>query len=453
MPKMKKLIIFLLVSAGFFLSLTVQIFAENDASIMKQRRDVLNYGLNSEVLELVKELYLERNTDFLPELKTIFEQSQNVEIRQNVLSLFLELKNKALLKPCESMLSDSKDQTNSLLLTAVSYLTELKDEASIPIFAKLLTNSNKILAQASIRALGQLKAIKETQTLIDFLKNPDTDDNFKPDIYWALGEMKAVSAVDVLTKAYDSAASDPLTQQIIVESLGKIGDPSSWSRIEQAFESTTTSLKSKALQAMIAYEPKHPRVKELVGAGLRDSQVPVRLAAAAVEEKIKDPEWQDLLTYRIKNDPSSAVRVACAKALSSLPDNLWQPTFLHLLEDRNADFETWRIVLDLSLKKKIPGALEALKALILRENKDQIDNYTPTLALQLLSHREQRNRELYGLLLLNNKASTRMMALRAISADGDKEYVPTLQNIAKNDDDGAVRELASSILKSWKVAH
>lgn len=420
-------------------------------SLTQHRLDILNYGLNSEVLDLVKDLNEEHNAQFLPQLKTLFEQSQNFEIRQNILNLFLDLKNKSLFEDCQNLLKNSDQIPNSLLLTAVSYLTQLNDEKSTPIFVTLLKSTNKTLMVSAIRALGSLKAKKELPALLDLLKSPDTDDNIKPDIYWALGEIGDPRAVEALDGAYDDSGSDPLTQQVVVKSLGKIGDPRSWGRIEKAFQSNITSLKAAALEAMMSYSKTHSQVSQYIEAGLRDSQVPIRLAAAAGEAKLKDVRWKNLLIYRLKHDPDPKVRAACAKALVELPSADWQPVFLQILEDSSADFVSWKTVLDISLGKRFAGLDAALEKVIHSENQSQLDTYSPLVAQALLAHQDSTNRTLYALLLLNNKASTRMLALRGFASLKDKSEASIIKKVANTDTDAMVVDLAKSILKSWGI--
>ncbi|NNM55244.1 MAG: HEAT repeat domain-containing protein [Spirochaetales bacterium] len=420
-------------------------------SLTQHRLNILEYGLNSEVLDLVKQLNEEQNRQFLPQLKTVFEQSQNFEIRQNILNLFLDLKDKTLFEDCQNLLKAPEQIPNSLLLTAVSYLTQLDDQKSTPIFVGLIKNKNKTLMVAAIRALGTLKAKKELPQLLALLKDTNTDDNVKPDIYWALGKIGDPRAVEALNGAFDDSDSDPLTQQVVVKSLGEIGDPRSWSRIEKAFQSNTTSLKAAAIEAMGSYVKTHPAVSTYIEAGLRDSQAPIRLAAAAGEAKLKDVRWKNLLVYRLKHDPDPRVRAACAKALVELPSSDWQPVFLQILDDSSADFVAWKTVLDISLGKRFHGLDAALEKIIHKENQSQLDTYSPLVAQALLAHQSVDNRLLYGLLLLNSKASTRMLALRGFASLKDKNEASVIKKVANTDNDAMVRDLAKSILKSWSI--
>jgi HEAT repeat protein len=416
-----------------------------DATTKEERTAVLKYGIETEVLDVVKALRQEKNPDFKDLLLDAFDHARTDELKEALVLYFLDLKDPSLEDRALQIVSNPDKKANSVLLNAVSYLTEIKSSKAPEVFAAQMTGKNKVLALACIRSLGTLGATDRVDDLIKLYQDAETDPNYKPDLIWTFGTMKATKAVDMLLKEYDDNESQPLLRKVLLEAFGKIGDDRAWDRIQEALASTNTDLRAAAVATLPSFRGKGDQISLLTSA-LRDPQVAVRQAAAEAAKTLKAGDLKDLLTYRVKKDPEPRVRVAALRALSAYDDGA--ATVLGFLGDRKADPTVWTEAMKLSLDQKYPGTFDVLKKLMEEENKDKKGVLAPAVAVAILPQRESF-RALLGLVLVNDQANARATALRAVAAGKFTEYEGILRSMEAKDPDPGVKQQAASILKEW----
>jgi HEAT repeat protein len=413
-------------------------------TVHDDRLSVLKYGIESEELEVVRALRQENNREFQDQLKETYTAARSDELKQQILLLFSDLKDGGLE---DQVLPDLGDTTksNGVLLTIIGYLADLKSTKAVEPLMAQTTASNKVIAAASIRALGKLAALDKAEDLIKFYKDGETDPNLKPDLIWAFGEMKAETSVDLLSQEYDDNDSQPLLRKIILEALGKIGGDKAWAVVSKALNDSNGDVRSAAVAAMGSFGGKGDTVAILTSA-LRDSQPGVRLAGAQAAKTLKDPGLKDLLQYRMKKDPDAKVRTASLQAVAAYDDG--PSAVLAVLSDHQADVSVWRDALNLALEKNYPGTAETLRKVLENDSKDKLGVYGPIVAAALLAKRDSY-RDLFGQELNSDKPAVRGAALRAIGLGKYTEYTDKLKILAELDTDPGVKAQADAILKEW----
>lgn len=443
---MRLFVLFTVLLFGALPSLT----AETTTSLEEDRRQTLKYGIDPDLIELMGALKQEKNTQFLPELKQVFHQTKNPALQEQIVLFFLDLKQTGLEEEAVNLLAAPDSKGNSLLLSTVSYLTEMKALSSKDRFVTLMDDKNKTLALAAIRALGKLGATDQAQKLVEKLQAPDTDPDFKPDLIWSLGEMKAAEAADALIKEYDASDSSPFNRQSLLEAYGKIADPKFWPQIEKALVDPNVLVRSKAYSCLAGY-PNQEGVLNYLNTGLKDAQPQVRQAAAESAGALKLESLKDLLVYRIRKDPEPKVRTAALKALVQYDQAVWKDALYDILLDKKTDPGLWKETVTLMMDKKPAGLKDVLLKVLERDGKDKLAVTVPQMSALFLGQKETDYKDLYSKLLQSANPMARSFILRAINAQGLKEMSDQLKTMALKDEDPTVKALASSILRGWGV--
>jgi len=335
-----------------FLVLVFSTCALGAQSSQDERVAVLKYGIESEVLDLVRNLRQEKNLEYRDVLIGTFATVRTDDLKEAILLLFSETKDNGLQETAAQVLASPDKKSNSLLLNCLSYLTELKYGGVTDTLVTLTQDKNKVLALGAIRALGKLGAQDKAGELIRIYKDAETDPNFKPDLIWALGEMKSSEAVELFLKEYDENESQPLLRRSLLEALGKIGDGQAWDRVELALSDSNTDLRAAAVSVIAAFPGRGDKVA-LLTASLRDSQVAVRQAAAQAAQAAKLSELKELLTYRAKKDPDAKVRTSSLQALAAYDDGA-SAVLVFLGDRKGTDPTVWREALNLALTRQYP---------------------------------------------------------------------------------------------------
>ena len=412
-------------------------------TVHDDRLAVLKYGIESEELEVVRALLQENNGEFQDQLKETYAAARSDELKQQILLLFSQLKDAGLEDQALKDLGDST-KGNNVLLTEVSYLTDLKSQKAADVFAAQMTGTNKVLASASIRALGKLAVTAKADDLMKFYRDAETDPNLKPDLVWALGEMKAVTAVDLLVGEYDDSESQPIFRKLLLEALGKIGGDKAWTTVSSALTDANADVRSAAVAAVGGFPAAD--FTAILTPALRDSQTGVRLAAAQAAKTAKDPALKDLLNYRMRKDPDPKVRTAALQAVAAYDDG--PSAVLALLADRKTDVSVWRDALNLALDQNYPGTADTLKTVLEADAKDKNSGLGQLVANALLAKRDAY-RPLFGQELDSDKPAVRMAAVRAVQLGKYTEYQDKIKTMAANDTDPEVKAQASDLFKEW----
>lgn len=423
-----------------FFVLPVLAFAQN---LHDDRAAVLKFGIESEELDVVRALRTEGNKEFQEQLKDTFAAARSDELKQQILLLFSDFKDGGLEDQALKDLGDAA-KGNTVRLTLITYLSDLKSTRAVDPLLAQTSGSNKVIASASIRALGRLGASDKADDLIKLYRDPDTDPNLKPDLVWALGEMKATGAVELLVQEYDGE-SEPLFRRVVLEALGKIGGDQAWATVSSALTDANADVRSAAIGAVGGFADKADPAAILTPA-LRDAQAGVRIAAAQAALTLKNPGLKELLIYRMKKDPEPKVRTAALQAVAAYDDG--PSIVLGLLADRTSDISVWKDALNLALDKAFSGTADTLRSVLEAEAKDKNGNLGPLIANALLAKRDAY-RGLFGPELASDKPSVRLAALKAISLGKYTEYQDKLKTMAASDPDAAVKAQADTILKEW----
>lgn len=413
-------------------------------SSREDRLAILKYGIESEELDVVRALRQETDGEFNEQLKETYASARSDELKQQILLLFSDLKDNGLEMLALKDLTDTT-KGNNVLLTDISYLSDLKSTQAADPLMTLTTGSNKVMASAAIRALGKLGASDKTDALIQFYKNPDTDPNLKPDLIWTFGELKAETALDLLVQEYGDSDSQPLQRRIILEALGKIGGDKAWTTVSSALTDTNGDVRAAAVGAVGGFPGKGGA--DILTPALRDSTTGVRLAAAQAAELLKDPLLKDLLTYRMKKDPDAKVRTAALKAVAAYDDG--PSAILALLADRKTDISVWRDALNLALDKAYPGTADTLRGVLDADSKDKNGGILSQFVANALLAKRDAYRPLFAQELASDKASVRAAALRAVRLGKYIEYEDKIKTMAASDPDAEVKAQASDLLKDW----
>lgn len=338
-------------------------------SLAKERRDILKYGIDSEIVDVINAIRSEKDDSCNEELKFLLETNKNPEINRAVLEFMREqetdlVKDRAM-EILEQYLEDYDYNTN-LLLSVVSYLSSLEVSEAGPLFYTLLRDNNPVLAGSALRGIGKLKdlsRVEEIQALVEEYQGDESYEDFVANAILVMGDLKYKEAEPWLMDVLDDVDSPSSHRQYAAISLGHIGSPDGFALLKQMYSSSENSqLRSYVLKGISFYDSEE--VAPILLDALRDSFWKIRVAAAEGLAERQYRQAIDILEYKVKKDPQRQVRYGALDALAKMEDREAEDFIVEQFSGERNPFDIRQKALQLMMEGRFSGSIEALKEVL-----------------------------------------------------------------------------------------
>jgi HEAT repeat protein len=441
---MKTLIILILA-----VSLTALIqpagWCQEDRPIIEQWRDVLSYGIDTEVLKVIKSIADSEEQSLNGELTVLFAESLNFEVRKAVLDYFSAQKIRDAEAAATALLTEEQPQDSRVIVACIRYLSAIDSPGLENRLLDYVDHREDQIAETAITALGDVGGEAAGQMLVQRLEDPDYPAEQKPEIILALGKMKYTGAVDALIAIVDNADEERIWRMYAAASLGEIGQPRAVPHLRALFSESDSLIKAYAASALANFNM--GEVEGLLQQGLRDSNVRVRVAAAKGLANEQARSSVDILIYKAKNDPERQVRLQAIEALGVIGT----PQAFGYLQ------ELYRNKIALPVYRE--AAFTALCENALQENLDVFrevveqewgtkDQEVVEFTARKLSTTEAPGLKwFYDRFLDSPNVYVRIYALRGIGRNGLRTLREKVQKVSTDDPYPAARQTALSVLE------
>jgi hypothetical protein len=317
-------------------------------SLEDSRRDVLNFGLEKDIVALVNELKVEENHAYDQEIFSLFDQFDGKTFRETILSYAALSESEGLEGPAAALFDDIDLMENSTLFLALDYLIAVDYRDIIPRLMELIEDENQALAVGSIRAIGRFKAQEQAEALYTFYEEESLEENYTSDLIWAIGELEYQDAREEFAEVLEDDSVSALWRERAAEALGKIGGPEAKEALVRNLATDNVRLGGEILKALSQF-PLTEDIQQEVMAKLRANDPAFRSAALdfVIEQPI--PGAWDIIAYRMDNDPDNKVRNKSLKALEAIDQNRFRGVIRNiLLEKSDKNFLLWKTALTLA---------------------------------------------------------------------------------------------------------
>lgn len=410
-------------------------FAQEEP-LLERSRDILRFGIDSEVIELIDSLEDRGEERLDGELLQRFTESRNRALQTRILEHFEEREVEIAGEAVESILLTQEDLPASFLRTAVRYaarVAELDSPELLARYEEIARDDDLIAASVAIGAIGlhgSDESVELLMTLFDELRG----DDLRGSVVRALGDTGSENAVELLERIVTDPYEDVSLRQYGAESLGKIGAESSLQALLVALSDENSLLRAYATAALGRYDS--PEASEALSQGLRDSFWRVRVAALQGIAERGDAQSIEAVEYKAKRDPESPVRQEAIRTLGRIGSDESLSILReiavgarHPQADRILAVDT---LADLDLGSSLAILTEVIDDEWAVENSRLLD-----ATAQALSQAEHASlAEVYSKLLTHPNFIIRVYAIRGIGRNGLGEFTDQLTTIADENSSG-----------------
>jgi HEAT repeat protein len=312
MNRFASLCLLLLLSIGYGTS----VYSQELETEHKRRLDVLRYGIETQVVELINTLKSEKNEDYTEDLLPIFDSVTSPRLRSAILDYYGQLELDVASSRAAEIIAARDELPDSLVGTAFSYLLGLKSDAAIEHARRILEDEERKYLSAAIKILGVTGTEDDVQILHTLYESSSSDAGVKQEILLAFGKMRAASSFELLASIASSEDAGKIERMYACTALGDLGDSRAVPILIQASVSGDPNIRANAIGALQNYEGND--VDNAILQGLRDQHVVPRAAAVKAAEKKKIQGAIPFLEFRIKSDPERSIKDAAIAALASI---------------------------------------------------------------------------------------------------------------------------------------
>jgi len=305
-----------------FIFAAFSIYAQQNSEA--SRRDIILYGTETEIANLIQALRTEKADYFDDELISLTSTSKNMRILTGVFGFFGEREKSELEERAIKAIEERDEEANETVLGAIDYLGKIKSSASVHVMMDLLGTEEKRYLNPAFRAIGRAassdkKTADETaEFLVDFYNNREPGNDNRSTIIGAIGDTGSSSGVELLVEIASNTDERVPLRIAAISALSRIADPAGLDAVLVCVSTNDPNVRSAAVAALGPFSGES--VDKAILDGFRDSYYRTRIASAQASRDRKLAAAVPYLRFRAERDDVPNVRDEAIRSLGAIAD-------------------------------------------------------------------------------------------------------------------------------------
>jgi HEAT repeat protein len=286
----------------------------------KRRADVIRFGLENEITELVSSIDKD-DVSLTEDLAALFSKTRSPAVRESILALFAKQGNRSLADYALSVLEDPYDAKKTTVSAVFNYAETLHISEAAPAARGMLEREDSVWRSDAIRLLGKVGAPEDARFLIDYLDGEISGDEkqrliIRQEVMTALGSLKAIEVWDRMADIARDENENAFIRATSARALGLMGKGEAIPLLAALYEDQDPLLRAAAVEALGGLSGSE--AESVVAEAFRDTNYKVRLAALGAAERQRYSGVGATILYRARTDPVEAVKWRAFEVLGSL---------------------------------------------------------------------------------------------------------------------------------------
>ncbi|UER67954.1 HEAT repeat domain-containing protein [Borrelia sp. BU AG58] len=361
---------------------------------VNQVRDSISYGLDVQVIEIVKRLKRSGDGEYNSLLENRLQKTFNIDLKVAILDLFLSLKHKGGADVANYILTnyEAMRYPTNLINGAILYLKELGSKDDLKkILVDILENKEGNIVAMAAHYLGELSAIEYSKNIMGVYNKYSGNDGVRSAILIALGKSNAFEYENKIYEISMDSHETPTIKASAIRALSYLVPEKVTENAELYLQGSNNNSNIKIAIIEALSRDVSLKSKEVLQDFLRDSDETLRVRAVNAIKGHGDVSAKEALVYKVRGDPSFKVREASGKALIDMSsgyqeikniileptiENNFKLTMFSYLLDKNKGF-AFLVALDLLKRENInkPSKILTDVAVLLAARKGNFDDF------------------------------------------------------------------------------
>ncbi len=429
--------------------------ASQESSVVDEWRDVLRFGIDSEVEELVETLRDRGDLTLAPELTEILVGPNAARIKLAVVRLFSELDYPPAGEEVLSVLDDYDINPAELTTASLRYLSTVADpvpEPTIEVVREVLDERDRGVVRAALSALGRLGGEREAIFLTEYFDD-SRDTDLQAETLLALGDIGSTESYDLLARITLDTDEEALLRQYAADGLGRIGDERAVPVLSEVASDAIALVRAYAVNALGSFDTEE--ANRVVSAALRDSFWRTRVSALRALASSPYDKALDAIIYKAERDPERPVRLEAIGTLGAYPEPQAADTLAELYRSNRQALDVRSAALEALLEGHPLRAIEEA-SIVIAEEWGERESRVLSFTAVALSRYEASTPEavsalstVYGRLLEHSDYLIRTQAVRGITSNDVREYGQALRRFTGEATPRVLRQNATATLEQW----
>lgn len=293
----------------------------DDRSETEQWRDILRFGINSQIVELMPTLTGARAEDLLPEVLELVNESNDAAVLRAGFDFLLAVESADGTPRAIELTNDYLGRSSDLVVAAMRYLREVRAALDQETRATLREIAERAPIARAIGALGLFaRGGAGIDELVELYQSGDLADDVRAQIILELGERGDPAAFDFVAELLDrDSGADTTEQRYAIDTLGKLGDERALAIILRQFDSGNALTRAYAAAALTRFEGR--RADRALETALRDEFWRVRVSALEAIGERRYVDALEAVVFKLRFDPEARVRLAAVESLAAIGTN------------------------------------------------------------------------------------------------------------------------------------
>lgn len=299
----------------------------------KNCNDILKYGLEGQITELIDELTKNQDNRFVDGIYDLFQETKSVAVKEKILDYFTKLKDPCLASYAVEIINDPYDEKKSIVEKCFKYVSEADIKDANPGLVDLVDKEEDAYFTGALSALGETGGKEEALFLADYLDRDDLNVSQRQALMRVLGRIKAVETWQKISEIAKDENENTFVRMYAAEAIGAMEKPESEDILVELFESNDPNLRTYVIKGISYFNDK--KSSDLITQALRDSQYKVRLEAVSAVRKNRIDKAVPFLIFRCKDkDEQKQVKEKCYSVIADLNTSDGNDYLISVLKDK-----------------------------------------------------------------------------------------------------------------------
>ena len=308
-------------------------YVDRSKDYEKKCNDILKYGLEGQITELIDELTKNQDNRFVDGIYDLFQETKSVAVKEKILDYFTKLKDSCLASYAVEIINDPYDEKNSIVEKCFKYVSEADIKDANPGLVDLVDKEEDAYFTGALSALGETGGKEEALFLADYLDRDDLNVSQRQALMRVLGRIKAVETWQKISEIAKDENENTFVRMYAAEAIGAMEKPESEDILVELFESNDPNLRTYVIKGISYFNDK--KSSDLIIQALRDSQYKVQLEAVSAVGKNRIDKAVPFLIFRCKDkDEQKQVKEKCYSVIADLNTSDGNDYLISVLKDK-----------------------------------------------------------------------------------------------------------------------